>query len=147
MIFDEIKNIGIYNLPEEAVQFIKSLTPEIECGRHVLSDDVYASINEYSTKDFENCFFEAHNNYIDIQILLKGVERLDFTAVEGLEIKDAYDEKRDILFFKDEERDVHSIKLEKGVFVVLYPHEAHKPQMNFNEVHPVKKVVVKIKVK
>lgn len=147
MIFDAIKNIGKYNLPFEAVKFIETLNPEIACGKYVLSEDVYVSISEYDTKPSDECFFEAHKKYIDIQLLLCGTERLDFTEIEGLEVKNEYDESRDIAFYIDDERDVHSLKLKNGVFAVLYPHEAHKPQMNFTETNSVKKVVVKIRVK
>lgn len=145
MIFDEIKNIKKYNVPAEAVEFVLNLTPEIECGKYILSDNVYASVNEYSTKNHEDCFFEAHKKYIDIQLLLKGEERLDFTFADGYKVKEEYNADKDIVFFYDDERDVYSLKLVSGVFAVLYPHEAHKPQMNYKENKPVKKVVVKIK--
>lgn len=146
MIFDKIENLDLYNIPKDAIDFIKNLKPDFPLGRHVINEKIYANVEEYSTKSHQACFFEAHKNYIDIQLLLKGVERIDTIFNEGLAIKEEYNPERDIVFFSDDRRDVHSIKLEPGVFAVLYPHEAHKPQMNFCGCENVKKVVLKIKV-
>ena len=67
----------------------------------------------------------------------------DANTTIPVEIDNEYNEELE--FFFDDKRDVQSIKLEPGVFTVLYPHEAHKPQMNFRGCENVKKVVVKIK--
>ena len=141
MIFDKIENLDLYNIPKDAVDFIKNLKPDFPLGRYFISEKIYANVEEYSTKSHVECFFEAHKNYIDIQLLLKGAERIDTVFSEGLRVKEEYNPQRDIEFFFDDKRDVQSIKLEPGVFTVLYPHEAHKPQMNFRGCENVKKVV------
>lgn len=142
MIYDNIENIDLYNLDTSAVEFIKQLTPETECKKHIINERVYANVEEYTTK--ENGFFEAHKKYIDIQILLKGEEIIECTAVKPLKIKDEYDCERDIAFYFDGDSDAAKIKLSNGLFTVLYPHEAHKPQLTFKTEQKVKKVVVKI---
>lgn len=143
MIYDKIVNIDLYSIDKDAAAFIKALTPDIECKKHVINDNVYANVQEYNTKEIG--YFEAHKNYIDIQILLKGEEIIEYTSVENLKVKDEYDPQKDIAFYFDTNNTVMPIKLEKGLFTVLYPHEAHKPQMIYNELQNVKKVVVKIK--
>lgn len=148
MIFDDIKNIKKYaEIDTKIADFILGLTAEIPAGRIYLSDDglTYANVDEYTTKLHENCKLEAHRKYIDIQIMLDGVEELDYSDVEGLEISEAYDVARDIMFFAPTERVLNKVVLSTGKFVLLYPHEAHQPQMAYkNTPTALKKVVVKI---
>jgi len=144
MIYDRIENIDKYALNADAIDFIKNLNPDIECGKYVINDNVYANVEEYTTKD--TGYFEAHRKYSDIQILLSGEEFIEYTPLAGLETKELYDDGRDIEFFFDCKNPITPIKLEKGLFAVFYPQDAHKPQLKFNQCSKVKKVVVKIKV-
>ncbi len=144
MIFDEIKNIDLYNLDKKAVNFIRNLTPDIECKKHIIDENIYANVEEYSTK--ESGFFEAHKKYIDIQLLLMGEEVLEYTPLDGLKVKEDYNTEKDIAFYFDGDKPITKLKLEKGFFTVLYPTDAHKPQLKFSSPQKVKKVVVKIKI-
>lgn len=150
MIFDDIKNIRNYpEVDEKIADFILKLTAGQECGKVFLSEDglTYANVDEYTTKTPENCKLEAHKKYIDIQLLLEGVEELDYINVEGLTVKEAYTPERDIMFFEIPEKVLNRIILETGKFALLYPHEAHQPQMAYkNMPSKVKKVVVKIPI-
>ena len=143
MIYDEIKNIDLYNLNKDAVDFIKNLTTDIECKKYILNDNVYANIEEYQTK--ESGFFEAHKKYIDIQLLLKGEEIIEYTPLENLKIKENYDSLKDIAFYYDGTLPVIKLKMQPNFFTVLYPTDAHKPQLKISDAQKVKKVVVKIK--
>lgn len=144
MIYDELCNIDKYNLNNEAVEFIKNLTKEIECKKYIINDDIYANIEEYTTKD--TGLFEAHKKYIDIQLLLSGEEIIEYTPLMGLKEKIAYDANKDIAFYNDGEKPIIKLKLVPGFFTVLYPQDAHKPQLFTDSRQSVKKVVVKIKV-
>lgn len=144
MIYDEIKNIDLYNLNKDAVDFIKNLTTDIECKKYILNDNVYANIEEYQTK--ESGLFEAHKKYIDIQLLLKGEEIIEYTPLEKLKIKENYDSLKDIAFYYDGTQPVIKLKMQPNFFTVLYPTDAHKPQLIVSDTQKVKKVVVKIKI-
>lgn len=148
MIIDSLENIAFYNnIPQNVIDFIKTLTPQKEAGRYEIDQNSYANIEIYETKNLKDCKFEAHKNYIDIQILLSGIEELDYTPVKGLTVFEEYDEKRDIMFFENPDRISDSVILEAGKFALIYPHEAHRPQVAFNaNSKTVKKVVVKIHV-
>ena len=145
MIFDKIENIRQYDIvSDKIIEFLFNLNENTPNGRYEIDDRAYANIEEYNTKSHENCSFEAHKRYIDIQILLKGEERLDFRHTEGLTIKEAYNDEKDIMFFEDKET-IGTVKLTDGYFAMLFPHDAHRPQMNSSEVSKcVKKVVIKI---
>lgn len=147
MIFDDIKNIKNYPQIEGRVaDFVLSLTENQECGKVFLSEDglLFANVEEYQTKTHDFCRLEAHRKYIDIQILLEGVEELDYTDVEGLAVSETYDTARDIEFFAKPDRVLNKVVLKEGKFAYIPPTEAHQPQMAYkNEPFKVKKVVVK----
>lgn len=143
MIYDKIENLDLYNIDKTAVEFIKTLTSDIECKKQIINENIYATTEEYTTK--EQGFFEAHKNYIDIQILLSGEEIIEYTNIEGLKVKQEYDPSRDIAFYYDDKNPIIPLKLQPGYFTLLYPHDAHKPQLKSSTAQKVKKVVVKIK--
>lgn len=147
MITDKLENIDIYSdIPKVAKDFIKKLNIDTKSGRIVLSDDIYANIETYTTKMISDGKFEAHNKYIDIQILLNGRELIYYTGKTELTVNVPYDEEKDITFYSQSVSKYPSIKLDGLNFVMLFPHEAHAPQICDRIPSEVKKVVVKIKV-
>ena len=147
MIFDKISNIKNYKeIPTEVADFILSLTPETYPGHYEISTDIYANIDCYTTKAEGEGKLESHKKYIDIQLLLDGVERLDFTDTADLTVSETYNPDKDIMFYAKPGEFLNSVKLEYGNFIMLYPHEAHQPQMSIKTPQNVKKVVVKIPV-
>lgn len=149
MICDNLANISIYSeIPEEVSRFLLSLSSQTPAGHYEISENIYANVDVYETKPINKCKFEAHKRYIDIQMLLDGKEQLDCTSADGLKISEAYDENKDIMFFETQkELPEASYTLIPKRFVLIYSHEAHRPQMALNSIsETVKKVVVKIPV-
>ena len=148
MIIDKLENISNYKaVSQKVIDFLMSLSLETETGRYEIDETSYANIDVYETKQPENCKFEAHKKYIDIQMLLSGTERLDYMPVENLKVSQEYDEKRDIMFFENSTKPADTVILGDSKFAIIYPHEAHKPQIAFEGTSlKVKKVVVKIHV-
>lgn len=146
MIFDKLENIDKYNqIPKYAIEFIKRLNKDFECQRYELTETDFVNVESYNTKLSENCFFEAHKEYADVQIILSGMERLDYTDIEKLEVKTPY--KKDIEFYHNTVKETCSVVLDGSNFVYFAPNEAHRPQMTYNQKSvEVKKAVVKIKV-
>lgn len=147
MIVDKISKVLNYaEIPEHAVKFIAGLSPEIEVGRYVLSEFDYANVEVYNTKNIEDAKFESHNDYIDIQILVTGSERIYYTNTKGLTTGVSYDKERDIEFYADNLIGKDYVTLNGTNFVMLFPHEAHAPQVSINnDCQSVKKVVLKIR--
>lgn len=145
MITDKLKNLAKYNIvSHEIVDFLNNLSAQSDIGHNEICEGAYANIDEYCTKPIKNCKFEAHKKYIDIQMLLQGSEELDYISVDGLQVSEEYDEKRDVMFFKNPSKTPDTLQLDPFKFALIYPHEAHRPQMGDGQ--KVKKVVVKIAV-
>ena len=146
MILDRIDNYKLYTagneLFEKAFAFLLDYIADPKpVGRYEIDGDkVFAMVSEYETKP--ESMVEAHNNYIDIQFLDGECEKIEYVLRENLPVKVPYVE--DIEFYED--TPYHSpLILRKHDFVILYPHDGHKPGLAVDKPIPVKKVVVKVK--
>lgn len=115
----------------------------LELGEHeILGRDVYAIVSEYMPKEAEDCRFESHKKYIDLQYLVSGEEMMGVTSPEGLEVVVPYVE--DIMFYSPEGVEAVYEKAVPGKFFVFFPDDAHRPSMKSADGVSVKKVVVKV---
>ncbi len=150
MIIDKIDNICLYNaVPKSVIQFLKNIDRNnVEYGKHILDDSNFVNIETYATKTIENAKYESHDKYIDIQILLTGNEKIGVADRSCLSVAEPYDENRDITFYSDPVDTNNTVSLNGSNFVMLYPHEAHAPQIasDYKTSGQVIKVVAKIKV-
>lgn len=148
MIKDSIKNADVYrgiHLGIDAV--LNSLSAgearEWEVGRHdIQGDDVFCLIQEYQTKAAGK--IEAHNRYIDVQVVIEGVERIDYKDRSLLESDGIFNNDKDIGFFKG---DGDPVVISKGEFAVFFPGDGHAPGLTQGE-SPcrVRKAVYKVKL-
>lgn len=148
MIIDKIENTKLYTqIPDYVCEFLKTLSKDTPCGRYNLSDTDYVNIEEYPTKTISDAKFETHDKYIDIQLLLSGKERIYLDSRDGLKEANPYNSEKDITFYTDDINFSDYVTLDGTNFVMIYPHEAHAPQVsNDNIPHNVKKVVFKLKI-
>ena len=89
--------------------------------------------------------YEAHKKFIDIQLILSGKELIAVTPIEKMEIKDEYNETKDVMFFQHNDECTDYV-LESGDFLILYPQDVHMPGVCVNEKSAVRKIVVKVPV-
>lgn len=130
---------------EAAFGFLETLTPETEPGKYVLDGaNLYAGIDVYNTKELDECIFEGHRKYIDIQVLLSGIEFIDWAPKAQMETKIDYCGDADCEFFDDPDYIGGRILLRPGMFTVFFPEDAHMPQACVEQPSTVKKVVIKI---
>lgn len=114
---------------------------KVEDGRHDLTDYLYANIQTYQTK--EDALFEAHRDYIDIQYIISGEEKIGVTDYSSCTEAIAYDKEKDIEFLNG---NGEYYPLKEGEYMVLYPQDAHKPSISLNNQSTVRKVVVKVRI-
>lgn len=113
----------------------------LEDGRHVINDYMYVNVETYQTK--EDALFEAHRDYIDIQYIISGEEKIGVTKYSDCTENIPYDKERDIEFLNGEGE---FYPMRTGDYMILYPTDAHKPSISLNEKATVRKAVVKVRV-
>ncbi|HPS54263.1 MAG TPA: YhcH/YjgK/YiaL family protein [Sedimentisphaerales bacterium] len=152
MIYDSVENIGTYCDEDDAiaiaVNFVDNFDISQPDGRYEIhGDEVYAMVQTVKTTNANEKFFEAHNNYVDVQMVLEGEERQDVVLldIDELEIEKDYDSEKDIMFFKAPEH-FSTLIMKPDMFVVYGPDDAHRPCCCVNKPGTVRKVCVKIKI-
>lgn len=150
MIKDNLKNAESYHKLGEGFkkgfEFLKNtVMKNLENGKYQIEgDDIFVSVQDYTTKPQEQGKFEAHKKYADIQFIIKGEEKLGFGDVKNFKPVTFYDEKNDIIFL---EGDGDFVNAKEGDFVIFMPEDAHMPCIAQNEPSYVKKAVVKVLLK
>lgn len=126
----------------EGLEFLaKTDFSKLEDGRHVINDYMYVNVETYQTK--EDALFEAHRDYIDIQYIISGEEKIGVTKYSDCTENIPYDKERDIEFLNGEGE---FYPMRTGDYMILYPTDAHKPSISLNEKATVRKAVVKVRV-
>jgi biofilm protein TabA len=149
MIIDQLDNRQRYpygNAWTVAFDFLLSLRPNAEERRYDLQDDmIYAMIESYHTKPPQDARPESHRQFVDIQMLLLGAERIDWWPTPGLTTVQPFAPGGDIAFYDQPEKAGIPVALVPGRFAAFFPEDAHMPGLQLTDSPtPVKKVVVKI---
>jgi YhcH/YjgK/YiaL family protein len=114
-------------------------------GRYEIDgDNLYYLVQQYTTRPIEEGRLEAHKKYIDIQFAAEGEEVIGHCFSGQLDIREPYDEAKDVAFYKVPEK-INTVKLSKGMFCILFPQDGHMPGCQLNGPSNVVKVVVKVK--
>lgn len=109
----------------------------------IYGERVFANVQEYNTKD--EAKYETHRKYIDIQYMIRGSEFVGVLAKSDCKTCVEYNSETDLEFMDNLKKDEY-VSLNEGEFVVLFPHDAHKPSINPAEKLFVKKVIVKVSI-
>lgn len=132
---------------QRCIEFMKEYhLTQLPLGKHIISDDVYVSVEEYDTVESNEKKYESHREYIDLQYVINGTEIIEVSNVTNLRKATVYDKEKDIIFYENTifENKVERVVLKAGDFVVLYPEDGHKPGIKFDNRQHVKKAVFKI---
>ena len=101
MIYDALSYLPDYlschRLFSKVSDFINSHNlSNIEAGKVDIGEGVYAVISEYATEDIKNKFIECHEKYIDIQIIIDGVEQIGVCNKDECGIVEEYNQEKDL---------------------------------------------------
>jgi YhcH/YjgK/YiaL family protein len=148
MVMDSIRNAHLYyGLSPRLGVALRALAgdlPHNPVGRYQLvGSEVYADVQTYVTLPQDQCKWEAHRKFIDVQYVADGIERMAVAPLEELTEKVPYDAARDVAFFTG---DGPAMALKAGSFMILFPHDAHMPRIVDGTSCTVRKVVVKVAV-
>jgi len=147
MIVDDLKNFETYVKINEKFKTVSDFMKNndlknMKSGSYdIVNRDIYVNIDEYETKT--DSIPEAHRNYIDIQIVLKGHEKIGYADFSKVKTEIEYNSDRDIEFLK---ADCEYLKAYDGRFFIFFPQDIHHPCITDNEVSKIKKAIFKIKL-
>lgn len=151
MISDTLENSRLYFGLGERIKksfefLINTDVMSLKPGKYAIEGtDIYASVSDYTTKPPYDARYEAHRNYIDIQYVAAGVEKMLFSEIARMKESTAYDADKDICFYEGAAGGETIVAA--GAFAVFMPQDVHMPSVMAGEVpEPVRKVVVKVKV-
>lgn len=131
----------------QAIEHVKQhVTPETTLGKHDIDGDrLFMLVSEDSTEPFADRRAEYHARYLDIQIIMRGMEGMTFSTLPAGKPDTDWLADKDIAFLAKGEQE-KTVILSEGDFVVFYPGEVHKPLCAVGDPAKVRKVVVKMRM-
>ena len=148
MILDQISQMKNYvsTLPalQQVIEILESgKLDSLELGNYTTEHkNIRYNLFTYMTEKTEASEYEIHRKEADVQILLKGQERMDIASRDMLTATTAYDDEKDFYMAKGEK--LLSYHAKQGSFVVFFPGEPHAPNLVDESSNQVVKVVFKI---
>ena len=152
MIFDKMENAALYYgahpLLKDGFALANRLIAEkAPVGKHEGENGVYAMVQEYDSyvKTPDEVRFEAHREYIDLQILVSGKETVVVAYEPDCKVDTPY--TPDYALYTPDVFPVQNITLTDNTFAVFFPLDAHAPGLAFEgKSEKIAKIVVKIPV-
>jgi YhcH/YjgK/YiaL family protein len=131
---------------DKAFAFLKNTNLDtISVGKHVIDgDNLYASVTEAPTKDFDKTKWESHKKYADIQYIIKGKEKMGVAPLSATSVVTPYDETKDVAFYNS--NDGKFYEAQPGTFFIFFPQDAHRPSTKIEGCESDKKIVLKVKL-
>lgn len=129
---------------DEAFTFLNSKKLDsLAPGKYIINgSNVYATITEAPSKEFSQSTWESHRNYIDLQYVITGKEKIGVAPVLSATIIKPYDETKDLTNYT---ADGIFYKAGSDHFFLFFPSDAHRPNIKVDGYYIVKKLVIKIK--
>jgi YhcH/YjgK/YiaL family protein len=116
-----------------------------ECNKIELDVNCFVLEQAYISKNKEDCFFESHKKYIDIQYVFEGEEIMEVEKLSNLQVTTTYKEDLDYAKYS-QSKDSSVLKIRENELAIFYPQDAHMPCIKINENEKVIKAVFKISV-
>ena len=129
---------------DKAYDLLKSIDQNTPNGRLDISDKIYFKVMSCETKNGFDGIMERHKDYIDLQVLLSGEERIYYSEKTDGEVVKEYDKDSDYDLIRTREFGYVDYKAFEGV--ELLPGEPHMGNRCAVKPEKILKVVVKIKV-
>lgn len=146
MIIDVLDNADRYLVLNKGFRsafafLMRSDLGELKPGRHeILNDRVYCIVEDATGRKREDAELEAHQRYIDIQLVLKGTDTMGWKRQPDCkDVTKPYNAEMDIEFYGDEPD--AWIPVQEGMYAIFFPDDAHMPLISDGHLH---KIIVKV---
>ncbi|MCA6441473.1 MAG: YhcH/YjgK/YiaL family protein [Sediminibacterium sp.] len=129
----------------QAIQFLQTANlMDLPTGEIAIAEGVRVIVIEEPLVSESTSLsgFECHNKNIDIQICLRGQERVGWRSRYTCSSpQGAYSDEKDVLFFNDTPD--HFFTLTENHFAIYFPNDVHAPMIGEGV---IRKIVVKVGV-
>jgi biofilm protein TabA len=134
------------NVWKQAFDWLSELSGDSPCGNEErLDGKLKIGIDSYSPRPLEDCSFESHREFIDVQFSLSGGELIHCLNYDQLGEDGLYDSTRDVQFFKPPPSgEATKLRMKPGLFAIFFPEDVHCPQIEDGENTISKKAVLKV---
>ena len=116
-----------------------------DCNKMVLDENCFVLEQAYISKNKEDCFFESHKKYIDIQYVFEGEEIMEVENISNLQVTSDYKEDLDYAKYS-QSKNSSILKIRQNELAIFFPQDAHMPCIKLDEKKKVIKAVFKISV-
>lgn len=117
----------------------------MEAGSYeIQGKDLYVMIQDITTQPAQVRRPERHDNYLDIQYIVSGVERMGYVPYTGKESVQEDPEGKDVTFYQDLEGEAF-LDVAPGCYCIFFSSDIHRPGCAAGEPCAVRKAVVKVK--
>ena len=148
MIFGNIQNLKEYAFLPQALQDCFTYAAshdllELDAGTYEIDQKrLFVNITQYTTTAPKNRVWEAHRQYLDLHLMLRGTEMINVNFIENMK-QLAYQQDKD--FLPLEGICNSSVVLQEGDFLICYPNDCHQTALQVSEPETIKKAIFKNK--
>jgi biofilm protein TabA len=127
-----------------AFDWLREVSCATPAGIHKLQgDEIYVNVHGYDTLPLAQCRYESHRRYVDLQYCIDGGERIDWQRVSDLEPDSAFEEERDVQFYRPAPIKC-TMEMVPGAFGIFFPSDGHAPKRQNGRDFSVFKLVIKV---
>jgi len=111
----------------------------------MITNNIFALEQVFYTRDRKECFIESHKKYIDFQLILSGNEQMEYIDIDKLEVKNNYDEEKDLITYKLVDN-TSKFLLQENDLAIFFPDDGHIGLPKYKESELVYKTVIKFPI-
>lgn len=149
MIFTSKQHIKRYlgideNLDKAIAYILQHDLSQLPIGKtNICEEDVFVNVMEYVADNVLDAFYEAHQAYIDIHCVSKGIEKMSGVHIENTQESKSYDVVDDISLHQGKSE--YTCLIQENQFLIVFPEDLHEPKiMHSNEL--IRKIVFKVRL-
>lgn len=154
MIVARLSECGVYRAIHPLLDAALGFLSRTDLARHeagrfeILGERLIAMVQDYETKQPQDCVWESHRRYWDVQYVVSGGERMGYAPMGTLAEKTAYDAAKEAAFYQSPPTGRENyLTIDAGMFAVFTPQDIHSPQVALPAgVAMVRKVVMKVEI-
>ncbi|MCD9527837.1 N-acetylneuraminate anomerase [Photobacterium carnosum] len=131
---------------QQCLQYLNDTDLEqLPVGKHIIDGErIFANVMAFNTGDAAEKCAEVHKEYIDVQCLIYGEEKIQFALQDELNIIETPYDKENDFYLVGGMHHLNEVIMYPKMFAIFFPEEPHKPGCFITHTSPIKKIVIKV---